>query len=215
VPTDFRLDSEPIRWGRAISESASVLSFLSVDAPMPVVINYLARVYTGAPLAHRLSRKETRPETRVGNWRLEGSGRVVELHRGMTRVQKKNLKNEIPRWKFPNHSAPLRRCARAPKMLQPPRPCFGQEDSRGRSGDRLPPGPAGRGSVQSVRNPRPHVAARVSPPTRPSSARGDFARVRARSKHSRPLSRANGAGLGLHRGPLRGERRGQLRSALP
>ena len=31
----------------------------------------------------------------------------------------------------------------------------------------------------------------------------------------RPLSRANGAGLGRHRGPLRGERRGQLKSALP
>jgi len=51
-----------------------------------------------------------------------------------------------------------RRCAPTSKMcpftLQSLRPCFGQGDSRGRSDGRLPPGPAGRGSAQSIRTPR-------------------------------------------------------------
>ena len=94
------------------------------------------------------------------------------------------------------------------------RPEDGARDSRGRSDGRLPPGPARRGSAQSTRRTPPRVAARVSPPRRPPSARGDFARVYVRSKHGRPLSRTNGASLGRRRGPLRGERRGQLRSAL-
>ena len=119
----------------------------------------------------------------------------------------------------PCRRAPRRRRAPASKMRpfarQPLPPCFGRGDSRGHPDGRLPPGPARRGSARSVRRTPPRVAARVPPPKRPSSARDDSARARARSKHDRPLSRANGAGLGHHRGPLRSERRGQLKSALP
>jgi len=61
-----------------------------------------------------------------------------------------------PRLSFsPCRRAPRRRRAPASKMRpfarQPLPPCFGQGDSRGRPDGRLPPGPAGRGSVQSIR----------------------------------------------------------------
>ena len=149
---------------------------------------------------------------RVGLEEVAAATPKAEARRCTSRVQGKADSS------WPLRSS-RRRCAPTSKMcpftLQSLRPCFGQGDSRGRSDGRLPPGPAGRGSAQSIHNSPPRVAARVSQPKRPPFERRHFARVHVRSKHSRPLSRANGAGLGRHRDPLRVERRGQLRSALP